>query len=309
MKSPLPPTPENRKPPWLKVRAPSGESYARIKGLRRDLQLATVCEEARCPNLAECWAAGTATFMVLGDTCTRACRFCNVKTGNPRGALDRDEPAKLALAVRTMNLSYTVLTMVDRDDLPDGGADHVNRCVDAVARACPDLKIEILAGDFRAMEAPLASLAQGRAHVLAHNIETVEELTRRVRDGKSGYAQSLRALEILKAAAPDKLTKSSIMLGLGETDAQVRKAMGDLLARGVDILTFGQYLQPTPKHLPVASYVHPDAFARWKEEAESMGFLFCASGPLVRSSYKAGEMFANRWLRARDLARAAGESA
>jgi lipoic acid synthetase len=307
MQEPAATHPANRKPAWLKVQAPSGANYALIKSLRQDLRLATVCEEARCPNLGECWAQGTATFMVLGDTCTRACRFCNVKTGNPRGLLDAQEPEKLAHAVSTMKLNYVVLTMVDRDDLPDGGAAHVNRCVDAVAAACPELKIEILVGDFRAMSEPLRMMATGRAHVLAHNIETTEELTRRVRDGKSNYRQSLESLRLMKQHAPKKLTKSSIMLGLGETDEQILAAMDDLLSVGVSILTLGQYLQPTPKHLPVHNYVHPDAFAHWKTVAEAKGFLFCASGPLVRSSYKAGELFTERYLRQQDLELSLGE--
>ncbi|HMS15746.1 MAG TPA: lipoyl synthase [Planctomycetota bacterium] len=299
--------PKLRKPPWLKVRAPSGENYALIKSLRTDLALATVCEEARCPNLGECWAQGTATFMVLGDTCTRACRFCNVKTGNPRGALDPAEPEKLAHAVAKMNLNYVVITMVDRDDLPDGGAAHVNHCVEAVIGASPRLKVEILIGDFRSMVDPLRLMAAGPAHVLAHNLETTEAQTRRVRDGKSGYRQSLTSLRMLKDFAPAKLTKSSLMLGLGETEDDIRKAMDDLLHAGVSILTLGQYLQPTERHLPVTEFVTPDRFQQWKEEAESRGFLFCASGPLVRSSYKAGELFTERYLRQRDQEISRGE--
>lgn len=292
--------PPSRKPDWLKVRAPSGEEFVRLKNLRKGLKLATVCEEARCPNIGECWGGGTATFMILGDTCTRACRFCNVKTGNPRGRVDADEPAHLADAVSTMKLGYVVLTMVDRDDLPDGGASHVRACVDAVKEASPDIKIELLMGDFRARPESLRSLATSAADVLAHNVETVRELTRRVRDGKSGYDQSLTALRLLKEAAPEKLTKSSIMLGLGETDDQVTACLEDLRGEGVDIVTLGQYLRPSPRHLEVVTYVPPATFDAWQKKAEAMGFLFCASGPLVRSSYKAGELFAERWLRERD---------
>jgi len=289
-----------RKPSWLKVRAAGGETHAWIKSLRREGGLATVCEEARCPNLAECWSGGTATFMVLGDTCTRGCRFCNVKTGNPRGRLDEEEPRKVADVVRRLDLSYVVLTMVDRDDLDDGGAAHVVRCVNAVKAWSQDIKVEILMGDFRARRASLAPLARSAAEVLAHNVETVEDLTSRVRDSRCGYGQSLDALAILKEEAPHKLTKSSIMLGLGETDQALRRTLRDLRSVGVDILTLGQYLRPSPRHLPVVEYVPPETFEQWKEEALAMGFLFCASAPLVRSSYKAGEMFAERWLRDRE---------
>ncbi len=293
---------QHRKPPWLKVRAPSGETFVQLKNMRKDLRLATVCEEARCPNIAECWAGGTATFMVLGDVCTRKCRFCNVKTGNPRGAVDQQEPQKLAEAVAAMDLGYVVLTMVDRDDLADGGAGHVNACVEHVRAACPQLKVELLAGDFRADPSLIRALAEGDSHVLAHNVETVERLTSRVRDAKCGYRQSLRALELFKEHAPDKLTKSSIMLGLGETDGEIRQSLAELRAAGVDIVTLGQYLRPSPKHLPVEDYVTPEQFDSWRVVAEQMGFLFCASGPLVRSSYKAGELFTERYLRSQDAA-------
>jgi lipoic acid synthetase len=292
--------PAARKPPWLKVRAPSGEEYARIKDLRQKLKLSTVCEEARCPNIGECWGGGTATFMVMGDTCTRHCRFCNVKTGNPRRWLDAEEPAHVAHAVATMRLSYVVLTMVDRDDLDDGGAAHVAACVDAIIAASETIKVELLMGDFRARQDLLSRLAASGAHVLAHNVETVASLTRSVRDGKCNYDQSLSSLRLLKEAAPQKLTKSSIMLGLGESATEVHETLVDLRRAGVDIVTLGQYLQPSPRHLAVAEYVHPDVFAHWQRVAEDIGFLSCASGPLVRSSYKAGEVFTERYLRERD---------
>ena len=285
------------------MRLPSGPNFERIQALRKDLKLATVCEEARCPNIGECWNAGTATFMLLGDTCTRACRFCNVKTGNPGGRVDADEPRNLANAVHSMGLSYIVLTMVDRDDLADGGAAHVAACVDAAIATSPNLKVEVLSGDFRAQRASLDCVAHSGAAVLAHNMETTRPLTRRVRDGKSNYDNSLEALRLYKEIAPNKLTKSSIMLGLGETADDVRATLNDLRTARVDILTLGQYLQPTQWHLPVAEYVHPHVFEAWRVEAESLGFLFCASGPLVRSSYRAGELFAEGWLRARDRAR------
>ena len=289
---------QHRKPSWLKVPAPSGETFVRLKNMRKNLRLTTVCEEARCPNIGECWASGTATFMVMGEVCTRKCRFCNVKTGNPKGWLDHDEPRKLAKAVAAMELSYVVLTMVDRDDLEDQGAAHVNACVDHVLNACPDLKVELLAGDFRADEDLIGALARGKSHVLAHNVETVERLTRTVRDAKCGYRQSLRTLELFKKLAPTRLTKSSIMLGLGETDDGAQ----------VGIVTLGQYLQPSPRHLPVVEYVAPEIFHSWRLVAEEMGFLFCASGPLVRSSYKAGELFTEQYLRQQDVAATGGSA-
>lgn len=295
--------PAGRKPEWLKVRLPGGANHDHIRSLRSELKLATVCEEARCPNVGECWSKGTATFMLLGDTCTRACRFCNVKTGNPGGRLDADEPAHLAQAVSAMKLSYIVLTMVDRDDLADGGAAHVARCVDAAIAAVPGLKVEVLTGDFRADRAALATVAASQASVLAHNVETTRALTRRVRDGKSSYDNTLEALRLYRELAPDKLTKSSIMLGLGESESEIEETLADLRGVGVDIVTLGQYLQPTGWHLPVAEFVHPDRFEHWRQRAEALGFRFCASGPLVRSSYRAGELFAEGWLRARDRAR------
>jgi lipoic acid synthetase len=236
--------------------------------------------------------------MLLGDVCTRACRFCNVKTGNPRGRVDAEEPEKVARAVVAMGLSYVVLTMVDRDDLTDGGASHVAATVCALKRADPGLLVETLVGDFLGREEDLAALARSPVDVLAHNVECVERLTREVRDPRCSYAQSLRALHLLKRHGNGRLCKSSLMLGLGETEDEVRAALCDLREAGVDVVTLGQYLQPSPAHLPVAEFVPPARFDRWREEAESIGFLFCASGPLVRSSYKAGEMFVERYLRA-----------
>lgn len=281
-----------RKPEWLKVRPPAGEHYTRLKGVSRSLGLATVCEEARCPNIGECWSGGTATFMVMGDVCTRGCRFCAVKTGNPNGWLDHDEPAKLADVIRQAGWEYVVLTSVDRDDLPDGGAAHFARCVNAIRQARPGIVIEVLIPDFQGREAPLRTLLESQPDVVAQNIETVERLTHVVRDRRAGYRQTLTLLQRVKAWMPDKFTKSSIMLGLGETDEEVRRCMADLRAHGTDILTLGQYLQPTHKHLPVRRFVTPEAFKEWQRVAEEeYGFLYCASGPLVRSSYRAGEFF------------------
>lgn len=299
MPTPSPSERPARKPAWLKVRAPSGGNYQRIKSMRSQNGLATVCEEASCPNIGECWAQGTATFMVLGDVCTRHCRFCDVETGNPRGKIDHDEPAKLAEVVASMKLGYVVLTMVDRDDLEDGGALHVARCVSAMKAASPGLLVETLVGDFRARTEPLRIIAESEADVLAHNVETTRELTRKVRDGKSSYEQSLQALKLLKELAPRKLTKSSVMLGLGETEEQVLETLQDLRDVGVELLTLGQYLQPSSKHLPVHTYIEPAVFEAWAEQAKEMGFLHCASGPLVRSSYKAGELFTESFLRER----------
>jgi lipoic acid synthetase len=235
--------------------------------------------------------------MVLGDTCTRACRFCNVKTGNPRGVVDRDEPAKVARAVAAMRLTYVVITMVDRDDLDDGGAAHVAACVEAVKQENPGILVETLSGDFQGRERDLAALAASRVDVLAHNVECVERLTPAVRDRRSCYRQSLAALGRFKALGCGRLVKSSIMLGLGEREDEVRRTLQDLRSAGVDVVTLGQYLQPSPAHLSVAEFVTPARFDGWREEAIGMGFLFCASGPLVRSSYKAGEMFVEKYLR------------
>lgn len=279
------------KPDWLKVRMPSGERYQYIKSRLRQLGLSTVCEEARCPNIGECWGGGTATIMVMGDTCTRGCKFCNVKTGNPRGWLDLEEPAKTALMVDEMGLDYVVITSVDRDDLPDGGAGHFAAVIRAVKDRTPQVLVEVLIPDFQGNVDQLQTVADAHPDVLAHNIETVERLTPTVRDPRATYAQTLTLLARAKAMTPGRFTKSSIMLGLGETDDEVRQALRDLRAHGCDIITFGQYLQPSPKHLAVQAFVTPETFAMWQAEAEAMGFLYVASGPLVRSSYRAGELF------------------
>lgn len=279
------------KPSWLKVRAPSGENYTRIKEMMSDLKLATVCQEARCPNIGECWSGGTATIMIMGEVCTRGCRFCNVKTGNPKGVLDQFEPEKVAYSLSQMNLEYVVITTVDRDDLPDQGAEHFVRTVTTIKKLSPNLIIEILAGDFRGDQMLVNQLADAKPDVYAHNIETVERLTPKVRDPRAGYRQSLRVLEMVKERDATRYTKSSIMLGLGETDEEVLQTLKDLRAVGCDVVTFGQYLQPTPRHLKVVDYVTPEKFQEWQSIAEGMGFLYVASGPLVRSSYRAGEFF------------------
>jgi len=277
------------KPEWLKIRAPGGERYVALKAQLRERGLHTVCEEARCPNVEECWSGGTATLMLLGDTCTRGCRFCAVKTARLPAAPDPDEPAKAAESVRLMELDYVVLTSVDRDDLPDGGAAHFAAAVRAVRTASPETLVEVLIPDFQGDPSALAVLLASRPDVVAQNLETVERLTHPVRDPRAGYRQTLDLLARVKRMAPGTFTKSSLMLGLGEAEDEVRAALRDLRAAGAEFVTLGQYLRPTPDHLPVQRYVPPAEFEAWRVEAEGMGFLVCASGPLVRSSYRAGE--------------------
>ncbi len=279
------------KPEWLKIRPPGGPVYNQIKSIARELNLATVCEEAKCPNIAECWAGGTATYMLMGDTCTRGCRFCAVKTGNPKGWLDSEEPFKIAETVKQFGLKYVVLTSVDRDDLPDGGADHFAKTVEALKETVPGIIVETLIPDFQGQKPALERLMQSNPDVIAQNIETVRRLTHYARDRRAGYQQTLDLLKTVKCYRSDIYTKSSIMLGLGETDDEIQECMLDLRKHDVDILTLGQYLQPTSKHLPVDRFVTPEMFQAWEAVALEMGFLYCASGPLVRSSYKAAEFF------------------
>lgn len=295
----LRPDPAGRKPAWLKVHLPQGDTYAAVRDSLRAAALHTVCEEARCPNVAECWGGGTATIMLLGDTCTRGCRFCNVKTGNPGGVVDAAEPGRVAEGVAAMGLRYIVLTTVDRDDLADGGAAHIGETIDAIKRLDPSLLVEALVGDFRGDATSIATVLAARPDVYAHNVETVERLTPRVRDRRMTYAQSLGTLVDAKRLAPGVVTKSSIMLGLGERDGEVEATMRDLLDAGVEVLTLGQYLRPSSWHLPVERWVPPAEFDAWKSKGESMGFAYVASGPLVRSSYKAGEYFLSNLLRER----------
>jgi len=279
-----------RLPPWIRTRPPGGAAYARIRAALRERGLATVCEEARCPNVHECWGGGTATIMVMGEICTRGCRFCAVTTGKPL-PLDPDEPRKTAEMVELMELTYVVLTSVDRDELPDQGAGHFSACGEAVHARCPHTLVEVLIPDFRGDGACLDALCAGAPDVIAHNVETVERLTRTVRDARAGYRQSLDVLRGAKARRPGTPTKSSIMVGLGETHDELLATMDDLLAAGVEFLTLGQYLRPSPRHLPVREFVTPERFAALRELGESRGFRYVASGPLVRSSYRAGEFF------------------
>ncbi len=288
-----------QKPGWIKVKLPTGENYVRIKDLLKEANLHTVCEEANCPNIAECWGGGTATFMLMGDTCTRGCRFCNVKVGNPLQVLDEKEPAKIANAVKMLGLTYIVLTSVARDDLADGGAEHIAKTVEAINKAEPSILVESLIPDFRGDISALKRVIESGVAVLAHNVETVRRLTPFVRDRRAYYDQSLGVLQNARSLKPDLITKSSIMLGLGETESEVVQTMADLRSVEVDALTIGQYLQPSRGHLSVVEYVHPETFGKFRKIGEEMGFLYVASGPLVRSSYKAGEYYLENIIRSK----------
>jgi len=288
-----------RKPEWLRVRPPSGENYAHLKTLLRSLDLHTVCEEAHCPNVSECWGGGTATIMLLGDTCTRGCRFCAVTSGNPRGAVDVDEPRKVAGAIAELGLTYVVLTSVDRDDLADGGAGHFARTIREIKARDADVLVEALIPDFQGDLAAVRTVVDASPDVLDHNIETVRRLQHPVRDRRAGYEQSLAVLRGAKSMRDGLYTKSSIMLGLGETHDEVLETMHDLRDAGVDIVTLGQYLRPSAWHFPVQEFVPPERFDAYRREAEAMGFLYAAAGPLVRSSYRAGEFFLENVLRRR----------
>ncbi len=275
------------KPSWLKVKLPSGARYQEMKRNLHGHRLSTVCEEAMCPNIAECWNAGTATIMLMGSVCTRACRFCAVDTGNPRGRLDPDEPRLAAESVRLMGLDYVVLTSVDRDDLPDGGAGHYAACVRAIKSLNPNTAVEALTPDFQGDTNCVQVVLDSGIEVFAQNVETVRRLSHPVRDPRAGYEQTLSVLAFAKRARPDVLTKTSLMLGLGETDDELRETMGDLRAIGVDILTLGQYLRPTAAHLPVVRWVTPEEFRGYRRWGLELGFVEVVSGPLVRSSYRA----------------------
>jgi lipoyl synthase len=277
----------SRLPPWLRARAPTGEGFQQVRALVREHRLATVCEEAHCPNIGECWNAGTATLMLMGAVCTRACRFCAVDTGNPHGWLDAEEPENAARTVELMKLRYVVLTSVDRDDLPDGGAAHYAACVRAIKRRNPGTAVEALTPDFQGSTAAVETVIDSGVEVFAQNIETVRRLTHPVRDPRAGYAQTLAVLAHAKRHRGGVLTKSSLMLGLGETEAEIDATLADLRAAGVDLITLGQYLRPTLNHLPVERFVTPAEFAGLRERALGLGFLECVSGPLVRSSYRA----------------------
>lgn len=280
------------KPHWLKTEIPTGATYFNIKRDLRERKLFTVCEEAKCPNIAHCWNTNTATFMVLGEVCTRGCRFCNVKTGNPAGWLDANEPNQVAESAQAMGLKYVVITMVDRDDLEDGGAAHIVKVVRRVRELSPEIRIELLVGDFHGNDSAHSAILGAAPDVYAHNLETVERLTPRVRDRRATYRQSLGVLKRSKElTALPVFTKSALMLGLGEERDEVIATLGDMREHGVDFVTIGQYLRPTKKHLSIKRFVHPDEFADYAEVAKSLGFRSVASAPLVRSSYKAREFY------------------
>lgn len=286
-------------PPWLKRRPPSGDTYRSVKSQLNGTGLHSVCREARCPNIGECWCGGTATFMVLGDVCTRSCRFCSVSTARKPPAPDPEEPKRLAAALSKLNLRYAVLTTVCRDDLPDQGAGHLAACVREARRRCPELLIEFLIQDFRGDRDCLSTVVDAGPNVLAHNVETVERLTHPVRDPRAGYRLSLEVLRGIKSLAPAMPTKSSLMVGLGETEDEVLACFQDLREAEVDILTIGQYLRPTGarRNLPVAEYIEPERFDRYGRLAREAGFRYVASGPFVRSSYRAAELFLEGELR------------
>jgi lipoyl synthase len=281
-----------RKPDWLRIRVRGGATYEKVQGIVHEHKLATVCEEAKCPNMSECWSSGTATIMLMGDVCTRACRFCAVNTGNPKGALDVDEPDNTARSVSLMDLKYVVLTSVNRDDLPDGGAGHYAACVRRVKEDNPETAVEALTPDFLGVLADVETVLDSGIEVFAQNVETVKRLTHPVRDPRASYEQTLQVLAHAKRYRPDVLTKTSLMLGLGETEQEIQDCMDDLRAAGVDILTFGQYLQPTANHYPIDRYVSPEEFESYRQQGLDKGFLEVVSGVFVRSSYRAEQVLA-----------------
>ena len=278
------------KPTWLRAKMPSGKGYSSTRKIVKDHRLSTVCEESMCPNIGECWNAGTATIMVLGSVCTRACRFCAVDTGNPKGWLDPEEPANTGRAVQLMGLQYVVITSVDRDDLDDGGAAHYAECVREIKKQNPTTAVEALTPDFNGVEAHVELVVDSGLDVFAQNVETVKRLTHPVRDPRAGYEQTIEVLRHAKAHRPDVLTKTSLMLGLGERDNEILQTMDDLRKANVDILTLGQYLRPTPNHLAVERYVTPEEFESYRQEGLEKGFIEVVAGPMVRSSYRAEQV-------------------
>ena len=279
--------PIERKPTWLRVKSQNSKKYRGLKSIVSDKKLHTVCEEAMCPNIQECWSHGTATFMLLGSVCTRACKFCAVDTGNPKGQLDKDEPIKVANSIAHMDLKYAVLTSVNRDDLSDGGAGHFSDTIRAIKEKAPEVIIEALVPDFLGNTKSIEILLDSNLEVFAQNLETVNRLTKRVRDPRAGYDQTLEVLSFAKLNSPEIITKTSLMFGLGETEEEILVAFEDIKKAGVDVLTLGQYMRPTINHLPVEKWYTPDEFDYFKKLAIEIGFLEVASGPMVRSSYRA----------------------
>ncbi len=289
---PAPAAPTPGKPAWLRAPLGSGANFTAVRGIVREHRLSTVCEEAKCPNIGECWNAGTATIMLMGAVCTRACRFCAVDTGNPRLWLDAEEPENVARSVALMKLHYVVLTSVNRDDLPDGGAAHYAAAIRAIKRVNPHTAVEALTPDFQGVLADVRTVLDSGLDVFAQNVETVRRLTHPVRDARAGYDQTLEVLRYAREYQPKILTKTSLMLGLGESDAEIHATMADIRGAGVDILTLGQYLRPTINHLNIARYVRPAEFDAYRAAALDLGFLECVAGPLVRSSYRAEKALA-----------------
>lgn len=286
------------KPKWIRAKLPTKKEFGEIKSLLRDQNLHTVCEEAFCPNRTECWESGTATFLLMGSFCTRRCKFCDVETRNPHQYLNQSEPENLAQAVRKLGLKYVVLTSVTRDDLSDGGAEHLSRCIKRVREKNSGVLVEILIPDFQGNMEALMKVVDCKPEVIGHNIETTEFLTPIVRDKKASFEQSINVLKNIKKLNSNIVTKSSMMLGFGETDEQILAALNELKDAKVDILTLGQYLQPSRKHLEVVEYVEPRKFDYWNKMAQKMGFHYVISGPLVRSSYRAGEIYIQNFLKA-----------
>ena len=277
-----------KKPSWIRMTAnQANKNYTLIKDKVKDLHLSTVCEEAKCPNLSECWSRGTATFMLMGDTCTRACQFCSVNTGNPNGWLDKDEPEKIANTISAMNLKYIVLTCVNRDDIADGGAEHFANTVKAIKSKDSNIEVEVLTSDFNGSRDAIRTVVQSPIKVFAQNIETVKRLTHPIRDPRAGYAKTLKVLKAAKEINPNIITKTSLIVGLGETDAEIFQTFEDLRNHDVDIITLGQYLRPTLNHHPIDRWVKPNQFDQYREQGLKYGFLEVISGPMVRSSYRA----------------------
>lgn len=280
------------KPEWLKIKLVKNDNFSGIKDTLNKYNLHTVCESAHCPNISECWSGGTATFMLMGDVCTRGCKFCAVKTGNPMKQLDKDEPKKLAQAIAEIKLfECVVLTSVNRDDLEDGGASHFAECIKELKKQYPEIIIEVLIPDFKGDINSLKKIVDAKPEVIAHNIETVERLQKKIRDPRANYKQSLSVLENVKKLNPKIYTKSAIMVGIGETDDEIIQSMKDLKGVGCQLLTIGQYLRPSSWHIPINNFISPEKFKFYEEKAKELGFLYCAAGPFVRSSYKAGELF------------------
>jgi lipoic acid synthetase len=274
----------------LRVKSQNSPKFRELKNIVSEKKLHTVCEEAMCPNIQECWSHGTATFMLLGSVCTRACKFCAVDTGNPKGSLDKDEPLKVATSISHMNLKYAVLTSVNRDDLKDGGAEHFSDTVKAIKEKAPQVLVEALVPDFLGNKLSIETLLNSQLEVFAQNLETVKRLTKKVRDPRAGYHQTLDVLSYAKEYSPSVITKSSLMLGLGETEQEIKSSFLDLRNAGVDVLTLGQYMRPTINHLPVEKWYSPEEFKYFERLANEVGFLEVASGPMVRSSYRADKI-------------------